>query len=75
MTIEVTQADRDRAAKMDEGEALTKAIYRAAVKWCGEKNRETFPEDIQYFKRNWKHLAGLRSRVDQEMVLVWRDVS
>ena len=46
---EVTQAD----------------IEAAAVHWCGDKERETFPEDIDYFKRNWRALPGLRKYVEK----------
>lgn len=34
-------------------------ISEAAVTWCGQKDRETFPEDIAYFKHNWSYLPGL----------------
>ncbi len=46
---EVTQADIDAAA----------------VRWCGDKERETFPEDIEYFKHNWSALPGLRKYVEK----------
>ena len=46
---EVTQAD----------------IETAAVRWCGDKERETFPEDIDYFKHNWRALPGLRKYVEE----------
>ena len=47
---------------------LTKAqlddvVYRAAIKWCGKKDRETFPEDIEYFKHNWRWASGLLAEV------------
>lgn len=39
-------------------------IYQAAIRWCGEKDRETFPEDVEYFRHNWSSLPGLRKYVD-----------
>jgi len=41
-------------------------VYRAALAWCGKKDRETFPEDIAYFKNNWRALPGLRAYVEAE---------
>lgn len=40
-------------------------ISNAANKWCGEKDRETFYEDVIYFKHNWSALAGLRRYVEE----------
>ncbi len=42
-------------------------IEAAAIRWCGEKDRETFPEDIEYFRNNWSALPGLRAYVDREI--------
>jgi hypothetical protein len=42
-------------------------VYRAAIKWCGDKERETFPEDIAYFEHNWSALPGLRAYVEREV--------
>jgi hypothetical protein len=42
---------------------LPKAVGAAAIKWCGEKDRETFPSDIEYFRTNWRALPGLRDYV------------
>lgn len=41
-------------------------VYAAAIRWCGEKDRETFPGDIEYFKHNWRALPGLRKFVADE---------
>jgi len=51
--VEITQAD----------------IHRAALIWCGRKDRETFPEDIAYFKHNWRWASGLRAVVDEVRAL------
>ena len=100
--MEVTQADRDAAAKYcamfrdyynakacengerDDAEfvqafarhrlstrddGLREAVHAAAIKWCGEKERETFPEDVAYFKGNWAALPGLRQRVGEQAIL------
>jgi hypothetical protein len=40
-------------------------IYEAAIKWCGEKERETFNSDIEYFQHNWSSLPGLRAYVER----------
>lgn len=45
-------------------ELLRKAVYEAALQWCSEKERETFPEDIEYFKYNWLAFQGFRDRVE-----------
>ena len=42
---------------------IDKLVARAAIKWCGQKDRETFPEDGIYFKMNWNALPGLRQFV------------
>lgn len=44
-------------------------VYAAAIKWCGEKERETFPEDIAYFRHNWSALPGLRRYVEAVVAL------
>jgi hypothetical protein len=41
-------------------------IDAAAKAWHGEKERETFHDDILYFRYNWRHLPGLRSYVERE---------
>ena len=33
---------------------LDKAVSTAALTWCGEKDRETFQSDVDYFKHNWR---------------------
>ncbi|QWY83274.1 hypothetical protein [Rhizobium phage RHph_X2_25] len=48
-------------------EVLRQAVNRAAIKWCSEKDRETFMDDILYFRENWSALAGLRKYVEQEL--------
>ncbi len=40
-------------------------IDKAATRWCGEKDRETFYEDILYFKNYWKYLPGLTKYVEE----------
>jgi hypothetical protein len=42
-------------------------IIRAAIAWCGAKDRETFPEDVTYFKCNWWSMPGLLARIIQEV--------
>lgn len=44
-----------------------KLIERAAYRWCGKKERETFLDDILYFRNNWKTLPGLKRYVDEEI--------
>ena len=44
---------------------LEQFAYKAALEWCGEKERETFPEDIAYFMHNWRSLPGLKARVER----------
>lgn len=46
------------------------AAYRAAIKWCGEKERETFPEDVEYFLCNWRAFPGFKARVDAEIAIL-----
>jgi len=48
-------------------EKLRQAINRAATRWCGEKDRETFMADIIYFKSNWSSLPGLKKYVEEEL--------
>lgn len=48
-------------------EIVREAVSAAAVEWCGEKERETFPEDIAYFEANWLALPGLKARVDKHL--------
>lgn len=45
---EVTQAD----------------VEAAALYWVSKKDRETFPEDIEYFRHNWRALDGMRHCVE-----------
>lgn len=42
-------------------------INKAAVKWCEQKDREIFLDDIVYFRHNWRHLPGLLEYVKREM--------
>ena len=44
---------------------LDKAVSTAALTWCGEKDRETFQSDVDYFKHNWRALPGLTAYVDR----------
>lgn len=46
---------------------LQAAVYAAAQTWCGEKDRETFNSDIEYFRNNWSALKGLRPYVEREI--------
>lgn len=54
---------------------LDKAIKAAALTWCGEKDRETFLSDIEYFRENWEALPGLCAYVDRELGRAARAVS
>lgn len=36
-------------------------IYDAAVAWCGQKDRETFLDDIHYFQNNCRGFIGMRA--------------
>ena len=51
-------------------EQVAKAVHAAAIEWCGEKERETFPEDIRYFESNWRHLHGFLARVEKHVALM-----
>jgi hypothetical protein len=51
-------------------EEIARAVDAAAVEWCGEKERETFPEDIAYFKHNWRSLPGFKERVDRHRAIL-----
>lgn len=62
----MTPAQR-RLARLALGLPSADQVYRAAVAWCGEKERETFPEDIEYFRHNWHAFPGLRTFVDREI--------
>ena len=46
---------------------LDAAVSAAACTWCGEKDRETFQSDVDYFKCNWRALGGLTAYVDREI--------
>lgn len=48
-------------------------IERAALKWAGNKERETFPEDIAYFKFHWGCFDGLKRYVLEEAALTKGD--
>jgi hypothetical protein len=48
-------------------EHLEAAVSNAAVKWCGEKERETSLDDITYFESNWRWMPGFKARVDAEV--------
>lgn len=52
---------------------LPKAVGAAAIKWCGEKDRETFQSDIEYFRTNWRALPGLRDYVLRALALAPAD--
>ncbi len=41
-------------------------IYRAAIRWVGDKERETDQGDIEYFLNNWRSLPGLKAYVDRQ---------
>ncbi|MDH7638976.1 hypothetical protein [Sphingomonas oryzagri] len=47
------------------GADLLPFVYAAAIEWCGEKERETFPSDIQYFMHNWWEFPSFKSRVER----------
>lgn len=65
--IRTRQAETlERAAKCVEtfGRAdLQPFVSEAATAWCGRKERETFSEDITYFKENWWALQGMQNFV------------
>lgn len=41
-------------------------IDAAATTWCGEKERETFHDDILYFRNRWRYFPGLYAYVERE---------
>lgn len=47
---------------------LDDIVDRAAITWCGRKERETGQDDIAYFKNNWRALPGLFICVVDELV-------
>lgn len=58
----------ERDAAITERDRLRRALllrlfendkYLAALTWCGGKGRETFLEDVEYFKNNCLSLPGL----------------
>lgn len=49
------------------GEPTRAQIDRAAILWCGDKERETDIDDIRYFRSNWRSLPGLRVYVEREV--------
>jgi len=55
------------APDVARADPIKTAVERAAVKWCGDKDRETDNGDILYFKNNWSALAGLRQYVLDEL--------
>lgn len=58
--------EREEAARvLGDDKCLEMAVDRAAVEWCGDKERETFSSDIAYFKHNWRSSPGFRTRVAQ----------
>lgn len=44
-------------------------ISKAAHRWCGRKGRETFYDDVLYFRNNWQALDGLRALVEYEILI------
>ncbi len=48
---------------MDERNVTYEMVEDAALRWCGQKDRETFPADMEYFRHNWRVLPGLRKFV------------
>ena len=67
MTLPDPVEARRVAEGLSEAE-LAPFAHRAAVRWCGEKGRETFPEDIAFFKNTWRWADGFRARVVAEAV-------
>lgn len=57
----------ERVRELEEGLDIDRAVSRAAVTWCGEKDRETSLGDIIYFECNWRALPGLCDYVDREL--------
>lgn len=54
---------------MDDTYPPTKAqIEEAAAAWCGAKSRETFSEDMEYFRHQWQWLPGLKTYVEAVMI-------
>ena len=47
----------------DREDVLRGIVHSSAIKWCGEKERETSMDDVRYFEANWKALPGLRQYV------------
>lgn len=47
------------------GDLTPEEIHRAAIAWCGQKERETFPEDVAYFKYHWWSAPGLRKFAEE----------
>lgn len=66
-TLDEATALRDQLAAVREALDLDRAVYEAAHKWCGQKDRETFNDDILYFSNNWSALNGLRAYVEKEI--------
>lgn len=54
-------------AEVRKGLDLDAAVHAAALTWCGEKERETFLSDVQWFENNWRALPGLTAYVDREI--------
>jgi len=54
------------AAKAMADEDLAPFVHAAAIRWCGEKARETSLDDVRYFEANWRSLPGLRQYVALE---------
>lgn len=48
----------------DETDVTQADVSAAAIYWVGKKDRETFPEDLEYFRHNWRSLAGMRRCVE-----------
>ncbi len=42
-------------------------IRMAGLRWCGDKERETFLEDEVYFRENWAAFPGLNEYVVREV--------
>lgn len=45
---------------------VERIVSNAALTWCGKQERETFLEDITYFKCNWRALPGYQTYVLNE---------
>lgn len=48
-----------------QAEVTQEDIHNAALDWCGRKNRESFPDDIEYFKCNWRWASGMEALVNK----------